>query len=144
MAKRHPDEPGKWFQFAIVRADDETLIGDCGFVSSNGEHGQAEVGITMSPSVQGQGYATEALACLLEYLFSGLQKHRVKAITDARNVAAARLFRRLGFRKEGHFLQNIWFKGEWGDEFSFGLLRTEWEAARQEALRNPSQATGSG
>ncbi len=33
MARRHPDEPGKWFQFAIVRSEDELLLGDCGFFS---------------------------------------------------------------------------------------------------------------
>lgn len=128
MSQRHPDEPGRWSQFAIVRAEDNALIGDCGFVSPSEDHRQAEVGITVCPSVQNQGYATEALACLLDYLFFGLHKHRVQATTDARNAPAASLFLRLGFRREGHFLQNVWFKGEWGDEFSFGLLRSEWRS----------------
>jgi RimJ/RimL family protein N-acetyltransferase len=139
MAQRHPDEPGEWFQFAIVRSEDGLLLGDCGFVCPKEDHSQAEVGITLSPLAQGHGYATEALACMLRYLFNDLQKHRVKAITDARNAAAAALFFRLGFRREGHFLQNVWFKGEWGDEFSFGLLRSEWEVGPW-ASRNISSA----
>jgi RimJ/RimL family protein N-acetyltransferase len=81
---------------------------------------------------------------MLEYLFDYLQKRRVKATTDARNAAAASMFLRLGFRREGHFLQNVWYKGEWGDEFSFGLLRSEWEAGRGDSPRNSSRWTGSG
>jgi len=50
----------------------------------------------------------------------------VAAITDARNAAAAALLRRVGFRHEAHFLQHVWYKGAWGDEFQFAMLRSEW------------------
>ena len=29
-------------------------------------------------------------------------------------------------RREGHFIQNIWFKGKWGDEYLYAVLREEW------------------
>jgi RimJ/RimL family protein N-acetyltransferase len=44
-------------------------------------------------------------------------------VTDAENHAAARLF-----RQEGHFIEHVWFKGAWGSEFLFALLRREWHA----------------
>jgi RimJ/RimL family protein N-acetyltransferase len=56
--------------------------------------------------------------------------HRVTAVTDCDNAAAASLFHRLGFRREGHFVEHVWFKGRWGSEFLFALLRREWEACR--------------
>jgi len=40
------------------------------------------------------------------------------------------LFRRLGFRREAHFVEHVWFKGGWGSEFVFALLRREWEQGR--------------
>jgi RimJ/RimL family protein N-acetyltransferase len=146
MAQRHPDEPGKWFQFAIVRSEDGQLLGDCGFACPKEDHRQAEIGITLCTEAQGHGYATEASACMLDYLFDNLRKHRVKAITDVRNAAAASMFLRLGFRREGQFLQNVWFKGEWADEFAFGLLRGEWEARPWAARNNssPSESTWRG
>jgi RimJ/RimL family protein N-acetyltransferase len=61
----------------------------------------------------------------------GLNKHRVTAIVDATNAPAARLLERLGLRREGHFLQNVWFKGKWGDEFLYAVLQSEWSQARQ-------------
>lgn len=31
-------------------------------------------------------------------------------------------------RREGHFLQNIGFKGKWGDEFLYAILKDEWQS----------------
>ena len=63
---------------------------------------------------------------MLRYVFEALGKHRARAVTDAENDAAARLFRRLGFRQEAHFVEHLWYKGQWGSEFVFALLRREW------------------
>ena len=56
--------PGEWFQRAIRRIDDGRLIGDLGLCLSG--DGQAEFGITLMPSAQGQGFAREALGGLLD------------------------------------------------------------------------------
>lgn len=29
-------------------------------------------------------------------------------------------------RREGPFLQNIWFKGKWGVKYLYAILRVEW------------------
>jgi RimJ/RimL family protein N-acetyltransferase len=121
------DIPGTWFQLGIARADSGELIGDCGLHCRQEDPRQTEIGITLAPAHQGRGYATEALGKVLEYQFVRLGKHRVTATTDADNHAAAALLCRLGFRREGHFIDNVWFKGQWGSEFSFALLRREWE-----------------
>ena len=59
------------------------------------------------------------------YAFGKLKMHRVVATTDAKNVASYRLLEKLGFRREAHFLQNIFFKGAWGDEYQYALLHSE-------------------
>jgi RimJ/RimL family protein N-acetyltransferase len=88
------------------------------------------LGITLAPAHQGCGLATESLSSVLGYLFDSLGKHRVSAVTDAENHAAARLFRRLGFRQEAHFVERVWFKGGWGSEYLFAMLHREWQARR--------------
>lgn len=128
---RNPDVPGTWFQLAIELRDTGELIGDCGLHAIEDEPHQMEIGFTLAAEYQGRGYATEAIACLVDYVFETLGKHRVIAITDARNDAAARLLERLGMRREGHFLQNVWFKGSWGDEYLYALLRQEWPGSRR-------------
>ncbi|MBA4019443.1 MAG: N-acetyltransferase [Pirellula sp.] len=128
---REPGISGTWFQVALIERETESMVGDCGLHCREDDPRQMEFGITLAPSRQGRGYAAEALACLLDFVFGTLGKHRVSAITDAENAAAAALFRRLGFRQEAHFVEHRWYKGYWDSEFVFGLLRREWELRSQ-------------
>ena len=126
----HPDMPGTWFQVAIELAETGALVGDCGLHTLADRPGQSEIGFTLAFEHQGKGYATEAVRCLLAYVFRALGKHRVIAVTDTRNAPAARLLERVGMRREGHFLENVWFKGGWGDEYQYALLEREWRTLR--------------
>src|SRR5215831_710616 len=103
--------PGEGFQIAIERTDRGRMIGDCFFKVMEDDTRQAEIGYTLAREAHGQGFATEAVAALLTYLFTTVDLHRVVAIVDARNAASVALLERLGMRREAHFLQNIWFKG---------------------------------
>lgn len=123
-----PNTPGTWLQLGIVPADVGTVVGDVGIHFRADEPEQVELGITLSPAYQGRGLAAEALRLVLGYVFGALGKHRVIAVTDAENQAAARLFGRLGFRREGHFVEHVWYKGAWGSEYLFALLHREWGA----------------
>jgi len=123
-----PPAPGEWVQIAIARADTDELLGDCALHLNGHDPRLGEVGITLDPRWQGQGYAREALLGLLGYCFGQLRLHRVVANTDTRNLASVRLLESVGMRREGHFRQNGWFKGEWCDEFQYALLGSEWAA----------------
>ncbi|NOK35898.1 N-acetyltransferase [Corallococcus exercitus] len=127
MRERQPGEPG-WFQFAIALKATNALIGDCALRVDADDPRLGEIGFTLSREHQGQGLGTEAVKALLGYLFGTLSLHRVFAVTDAKNTAAAMLLERLGMRREGHFLENIFFKGAWGDEFHYALLAREWSS----------------
>ena len=126
-----PDTPGAWVQLALVLIESATVIGDCGIHFRGDDPRQVELGITLAPTHQGRGLASEALGSVLEYVFGRLGKHRVFAVTDAENHAAAGLLRRLGFRQEAHYIEHVWFKGAWGNEYLFALLRREWQARRR-------------
>lgn len=128
-----PGTPGVWFRFAIEEVATGTVLGDCALHVKGDDPRQAEIGFTLARGHQGKGYAAEAVGAVLGYAFGTLGLHRVVAITDARNAAAARLLERVGMRREGHYLQNVWFKGAWGDELSFALLRDEWLGRRESA-----------
>jgi len=129
-----PDTPGTWLQLALVLCESDSgsgaVIGDCGLHFRCDDPQQVELGITLGTAHQGRGLAAEALGSMLEYVFGSLGKHRASAVTDAENHAAARLFRRLGFRQEAHNVANVWFKGAWGSELVFALLRREWDHRR--------------
>jgi RimJ/RimL family protein N-acetyltransferase len=122
-----PDTPGTWLQLLLTLADEEIVVGDCGIHFLACDNQQVELGITLAPEYQGRGLAAEAIGSALRYVFGSLGKHRVRAVTDAENRAAAQLFRRLGFRQEAHFIENVWYKGAWGSEFVFALRKRDWQ-----------------
>ena len=125
MSSSEPGTPGEWFQFAIELKETSTLLGDCALkVEEDGR--QAEVGFTLSREHQGKGYASEAISCLLDYAFGVLGLHRIVAITDQENKSSFALLERLGMRREGHFIQNVWFKGRWANEYLYAMLADEW------------------
>ena len=139
MKKARPGVQGRWYQFAIERKEQEGLIGDCAFKIVSYDPRQAEVGYTLARPYQRRGFATEAVSRLLQYLFVELGLHRVTATCDVENEASARLLERVGMRREGHFIENIWFKGAWGSEYSYAILHREW-SARQKVPPPASQA----
>ena len=87
---------------------------------------QIELGVTLAPEFQGQGFADEAIFSLLDCLFLTFKKHRVIAIVDVDNKPCYKLFKRIGFRQEAHFVKNTFFKGSWGSEYLFAMLASDW------------------
>jgi RimJ/RimL family protein N-acetyltransferase len=126
LASIGPDTPGRWFQLGIFLRETGQLIGDCGIHVQAADPRQAEIGITLAPPFQGRGLAAEALRALLAYLFEVLGKHRVFGSVDPRNHPSLALMRRIGLRREAHFIQSLWFKGAWADDMIFAMLRQEW------------------
>jgi len=119
-------EAGEWVQYGIENKSTKRIIGDCAIKLDQNEKRIAEIGITISHLEQRKGYAKETITGILNYLFDKIDIHRVVAIADTENTASILLFERLGFRREGHFIENIFFKGKWGSEIQFALLKREW------------------
>lgn len=106
------------------------LIGTVAIWRTEQERRSVEVGWTIDPAHGGQGYATEAVAAVMQFAFERHDVHRASAQMDARNTSSARLARRLDMRQEAHFRQDFWSKGEWTDTLVFAVLRDEWAAAQ--------------
>jgi RimJ/RimL family protein N-acetyltransferase len=130
MVQAHPGMPGEWYSFAIERQSDLGIIGDCAFQVLSNDPLQAQIGYTLAREHWKKGYAAEAVQGLLDYLFEEFNLHRITATCDAENTASFRLLERVGMRREAHFIENIWFKGSWGSEYVYAILRSEWSLKR--------------
>lgn len=126
--KKEFGKAGQWIQYAIEKRETGKLIGDCAIKLQENDIRIAEVGITISHLEQKKGYAKEALLGVLHFLFEEKEIHRVVETVDAENVASISLLKSIGFRQEGHFIENIFFKGKWGSEFQYAMLKREWDA----------------
>lgn len=126
MKTADPRANDKWFQAALEEIATGEMVGDVGYFLKEADS-QAIIGFTIARSCWRKGYATEAVGRLLAYFFRDLGLHRVIAVTDVDNIPSFRLLERLGFRREAHFVENVMFKGAWGSEYYYGMLKREWE-----------------
>jgi len=125
---KHFGKAEEWVQYGIENSATRQLIGDCAIKLDKYDTRIAEIGITISHLEQKKGYAKEVLLGILSFLFDTKEIHRVVEIVDAENVASINLLKSTGFKQEGHFIENIFFKGKWGSEFQYAMLKREWLA----------------
>ena len=121
--------PDGWLQVAIDLIDPghespATMIGDLA-VGLEQAGAIASIGYTLAPDRRGHGYATEAAAALIEALFTHTQVHRVVATLDPQNTSSERLLERLGFQREGVARQAAFVGGQWVDDLTYSLLRSD-------------------
>lgn len=106
-----PDRVGWYVWYAMMRAPHEALdmlaseVGDI-LMASGGfkgppQDGVIEIGYSVLPRFQGQGYATEMVGALIDWAFAQEGVTRIVAETTADNVASLRLLHRLGFMQSG-------------------------------------------
>lgn len=117
-------------QFAVCLKDDDVLIGN---LFAMKEEDTFSVGWNFNAGYEGKGYAREAAAGLLNYLFMKKGGRRIYAYVEDTNIRSQRLCERLGMRKEGLFLEYISFvknsdgTPRYENTLQFAILKNEWE-----------------
>ena len=114
------------YHFVVTLRENKQIIGGCGIHLRRPEHQGAEIGYCFGKHFWGQGFATEAAAALLKFGFEQLNLHRIIATCDPRNRGSERVMQKNGMRKEAHFIQELWQKGEWRDSLLYAILENEW------------------
>ncbi|WP_439027461.1 GNAT family N-acetyltransferase [Haloarchaeobius sp. DT45] len=110
--------------FVALDEDDDRV----GFVALfDVEHvpGRARLGYWVVPESQGQGYATEMVALVVDYAFDELRLHKVTADTLADNVESQRVLEKLGFEREGVLREHEYIDGEYVDSHLYACLRSD-------------------
>jgi ribosomal-protein-alanine N-acetyltransferase len=90
-----------WYALCNRLPEEPVLIGGIGFKGRPGPDQTVEVGYSLLPQFQQQGYATEMLAGILRWAFARPGVARVIADTMPSNTASVRLLQRQGFREIG-------------------------------------------
>ena len=131
MCRKFFGNPGEWVQYGIENKESKKLIGDCAIRFLEEDHDVAEIGITISHLHQKNGFAKEVMFGILKFLFDEKGIRRVVELTDVQNIASVKLLKSCGFRQEGHFIDNRYFKGELCSEYQFAMLKEEWDKIKQ-------------
>lgn len=89
-----------WFVRAVVRTDDDVVIGHCGFHGPPEVVGRAEIGYNILPSYRANSYATEAVNGLVAWAIQQGTPVVVAAIAPT-NRASMRVAEKAGFHQTG-------------------------------------------
>ena len=96
-----------------------------------------EIGWMLDRSCWGMGFAYEAAAAVVAAAFDAAAfdaaiAHRVIAMCNPENIRSERLMQKLGMRKEGQLIKNLYFETDetgspvWLDTAMYAILREEW------------------
>lgn len=115
-------------RWGITLREDGRLIGTAGFYRWAKENFRsAHMGYDMLKEFRRLGIMREALAEIIDFGFREMALHRVQVQTDPRNTPSIRLVEGLGFRFEGVFREDQYFRERWVDDACYSLLSWEWK-----------------
>ncbi|MGC4152601.1 MAG: GNAT family N-acetyltransferase [Propionicimonas sp.] len=129
-AARRSGDPAFW---AVCLKGDGRLIGNV--FLARGELDTWELGYVFNARYQGRGYALESARAAVDHAVTEHGAHRIVARCNPENHRSWRLLDRLPMRREGHQVQNVYFRtdggGEpiWQDTYEYAVLASEWPTA---------------
>ncbi|MDR0930042.1 MAG: GNAT family N-acetyltransferase [Oscillospiraceae bacterium] len=122
---------------AVVLKEKNKMIGDLCYRAK--EYETFEIAYDFNVAYEKNGYATEACRALVDFLFNEKEARRVVGECNDTNLKSVRLLERLGFRREGHFLEDVCFKKDndgspiYVSSYYYAMLKHEWKARIGEA-----------
>lgn len=120
-------------RWAIEIKDRPGLVGTCGLFGWNRNWRKCAIGYELCREAQGRGYMHEALQTVISWGFVSMSLNRIEATLAPENAASMRSLERLGFVREGHFLQHGYWAGKYHDSFQYSLLKERWRNAASNA-----------
>lgn len=109
--------------WAGVLKESAAFIGTCGFNSIDYPNLRAEIGGELAVAQWGRNIALEAVTAIIRFGFDTLHLHSIEAKVSPGNRGAIALLQHLGFLKEAHFRDRVWFNGQFSDMAVYSLIR---------------------
>jgi len=116
-------------RFLIFHRDNlEKIIGVINVTNiTRGAFHACNIGYNLASTQTGNGYMTEALKVVIDYLFQKLNIHRIQANYLPHNQKSAKLLKSLGFRIEGYAYDYLMINGKWEDHILSSLVNNGWK-----------------
>lgn len=108
--------------WAGVLRDNKEIIGTCGFNSIDFQNRRAEIGGELSVDYWGKNIALEAVLAIIDYGLNTLKLHTIEAKLSPSNRGAIFLLEKIGFVKEAHYKDRVYFNGLYLDMAVYTLI----------------------
>ncbi len=109
-------ESSKEFMFAIVKQDNDELIGNVGLDGVDYKCGIATLGIFIGEQENlSKGYGSEAIKLLLDFAFNELRLHNIMLTVYDMNERAQKAYKKCGFKEFGRRHEARFHDGKYHD-----------------------------
>ena len=109
--------------WAAILRDSNEIIGTCGFNQIDYLNLRAEIGGELSVEYWGKNIAIEAIYAIIKFGFDKMNLHTIEAKVSPKNRGAIFLMEKIGFKKEAHFVDRIYFKNSFRDMAVYTLIK---------------------
>lgn len=116
---------GKGIGWIITLRKNKTVIGSIRINSIEKKAKYGVIGYELHPDFWNSGYATEALAAVVQHSHSTMQLNRLEAWTSTDNIPSQKVLTNNGFVHEGTQRQKIWFRDNLWDVELFGRIASD-------------------
>ena len=119
------------YTFAIVRIEDDVLIGNVVLAEVDNISRTAALGIFIGEAkYRSNGYGAEAIRLVLDYGFSTLNLHNVELSLQADNERGFACYQKVGFKECGRRREATFKDGKYIDVISMDILEDEFREKR--------------
>ena len=117
--------------WGIFRKGDGSFLGQINYVARPdnnfiGTTHRAEIGYDLTPHYWGNGYISEAVRSVIEFIFNSTEINRIEAIVHTENSRSLNALTRLGFHREGILREYVQWEGEYWDMALLTVLKRDW------------------
>lgn len=109
--------------WAGILRDGSEIIGTCGFNRIDYLNNRAEIGGELSVDYWGKNIALEAVQAIVSFGFEQMDLHAIEAFVSPSNRGAVFLLESLGFVKEAHFKDRIYFNEAYLDMAVYTIFK---------------------
>lgn len=108
--------------WAGILRDNKEIIGTCGFNSIDIPNLHAELGGELDVNYWGKNIAVEAVTAIINFGIQTMNLHTIEAKVSPQNRGAIFLLEQLGFKKEAHYKDRIYFQERFLDMVVYTLV----------------------
>lgn len=119
-------EEGKCYRFCIALRETDDLIGIIEPLRFDEEESSCSFAYMLARDFWGQGYGTEALLAVLDFLFEKMEIQRVEADHMAENAASGAVMRKAGMCAIGVEAKKYEKNGIFHDAIQYAITREQW------------------
>lgn len=101
-------------------------VGNVRLIQIKPYHNNYVLGILLHKDYRGKGFGYEAVMLVIKYSFEIINMHRIQFVAVADNIAANKLYQKIGAIKEGELREAFYYNGSYHNMIVYSILKSEY------------------